>query len=264
MIFMTAEDENNSRYQLSIALLSACISISGCDGDKKTIVIGTEDMVARQEIAALAGEISDLQTELNVIKAQLDNQETKIVSLESENETDSARLSSLEADVQSILIRKTPVLVDANGQTLGSFISVNIQGEDFFSLKAYSLGMTPGGQLFRIAADGEMQPINVLFSGTDCTGQAYVQEFALDPVNPAFLQGAIYHTYNTAPSTFYYSKQSEPVVAGVVANSYAGNTGCTNFVSTPTDLYRVYPNDTSVTGMPNTYAGPIRAIGYGD
>jgi hypothetical protein len=161
-----------------------------------------------------------------------------------------ANEGSIQSNSNAIAAVRQAVSAFDNGVRLGIFLGGNNIGPQILSDQGYlyaisNTTMTPydGTATYHLT--------------TDCTGTAYVAISTSTFVGTSYANGVV------------FSSQSMPlyVANGAVATNITYNSiileagfGCST-TSGAIDAYEVLPNDPAVTGVPNTFTGPI-TIGY--
>lgn len=144
------------------------------------------------------------------------------------------------------------VVRDATGQTVGylagltsNLLTASIMNASGFLMSSVSLNE---GRLNHHSVG------KVGFESLDCTGTGYVE--AERVVRGEVL---ILPTYQNATYHVYYSpKTAEPVPSVNIQSEERGYSGCVLNTVTATNVMPIYPNDSAITGVPDTpYPAPL-------
>ena len=168
--------------------------------------------------------------------------------IEGEQAVQNDRIDALVDDIGSVQLSIGGIKAfAADGTLIGSIFN---SPSWFISQKGY---------LFETSATGtsHLYTVDTRYSGLNCTGQAYGGS-----AGPATLSMGVVFRLNgpIGSDPAYYSQRGSVITPAAYQSQITNDLGCQN-VSGSTNLYPVFPNDETVTGVPDN--SPPKPLSWG-
>ena len=255
-------------YGGKIALVLVSILISACAGDeKKTIIQGSEDSQARDDILTIQSDLLDLSS--------------AVADIESEQASSNSRLVNLEQDVldtQTAIssLARPAVAVTANGVYVGAFMDRKYDASPLNQDASFWV-ISPKGYIFQIfyrdgpaSSDGEDRPEGSVgdnrleFVSVDCSGQPIL---SYDRAGDEFILSQGYVFFSPPESSLLYVQRKSEYFLYSRGSAWLWN-GSSWYCWVDPDSkvsygMNAYLNDPLTTGVSDsTYQAPV-LIGVG-
>ena len=214
-------------------------------------------------ISGTPARAEDVNANFNSVKAAVNDNDAKIKQLTS-------RMEVLEAQrVDQLMANPRPVFLKSNGQNIGIVIGKSInytaltEHYDALSFKEYFF-------IVSIQSGSLLGLHTIYYSGTNCTGQAYipVDQLQSSPSPRGIYtksQGEVFGAKfaNDPIQAYYVAQGTESVTVTPVSAADFDTCSGGNFQHQfqQIDAYPAFPNAPEITGVENSYATPIRG-GY--